>query len=374
MNPTYWLYADPVDGPSIDIIKIVKTHYPQAVLCEDFDQLQSNISNDQQHVILIIEPVDYSNPLYANEIAQKKEWCLKIKKLVSSPIHCVWFVPEIFSIRLFLDWVSVYPNLLIVCPGQQNFGQHHYPWVIWQHWLHDAVQVYKTPTMQNHISKFDPTTVKPMLFDALLGGTRIYRTLLHDWIEQDKLISQQTIMTYYGGKTTRPSEILEPDMIVPGPITHFGIPCKFHDIVTRTGLIPPVSVYQQTAYSVVAETNAQHNQVFFTEKIARVMVCRRLFIVLSSYRYLYYLRESGFKTFDHVINESYDLEVDDVRRWKMAFEQMQALAAMDQQWVLDQIQPIVEHNLQVLMNTDWHQQMANSVNKILSARLNFKKS
>jgi len=371
MTINYWLYANTDDGPSIDIINIVKTQFPQVILCVDFDQLQLNVNNDQQHVVLIIEPVDVNK---YHKVNQKNEWCHKIKKLVSNSIQCVWFVPEIFSIRLFCEWVSVYSNLLIVCPGQQNFGNHHYPWVIWQHWLHDAVKVYKTSTMQNYINKHDPTTIKPMLFDALLGGERIYRTLLHDWIEQDESISQQTIMAYYGGKTTRPKIILEPDMVVPETITHFGVPCKFHDIVARTGLIPPVSVYQQTAYSIVTETNAQHNQVFFTEKIARVMVCRRLFIALSSYRYLHYLRESGFKTFGHIINESYDLEVDDVRRWRMAFEQMQQLATMDQRQVLEQIQPIVEHNLQVLMSTDWHQQMSTSVKQILNARLNFKKT
>jgi len=47
---------------------------------------------------------------------------------------------------------------------------------------------------------------------------------------------------------------------------------------------------------------------------------------------------------------------------------------MDQSWVLEQIQPIVEHNLQVLMNTNWHAKMSNDVNQILTARLNFKKS
>jgi hypothetical protein len=60
----------------------------------------------------------------------------------------------------------------------------------------------------------------------------------------------------------------------------------------------------------------------------------------------------------------------------MAFEQMQQLAKMDQSWVLEQIQPIVEHNLQVLMHTDWHQKMTNDVNQIVNARLqlNFKKT
>jgi hypothetical protein len=99
----------------------------------------------------------------------------------------------------------------------------------------------------------------------------IYRTLLHDWIEEDELVSSQTVMTYYGCKTTRPSEILEPGMIAPTPITHFGIPCHFHDVVTRAGIIPPVSVYQQTAYSIVAETNAQYNQVFFKKIYIRAV-------------------------------------------------------------------------------------------------------
>ena len=135
-------------------------------------------------------------------------------------------------------------------------------------------------------------------------------------------------------------------------------------------VVPPVSVYQQCAYSAVTETNAQHNYVFFTEKIARAIVCKRLFVVLSSYRYLHYLRQAGFQTFDNVINESYDLEVDDTRRWRMAFEQMQVLATMDQQQVLEQIQPIVKHNHQVLMQTDWHKKMSQQVGQILESRLN----
>jgi hypothetical protein len=141
-------------------------------------------------------------------------------------------------------------------------------------------------------------------------------------------------------------------------------------------VVPPVSVYKQCAYSVVTETNAQDNYVFFTEKIARVVVCQRLFIVLSSYRYLHYLRQAGFQTFDSIINESYDLEVDDTRRWRMAFEQMQVLATMDQQQVLERIQPIVEHNRQVLLQTDWHKKMFQQVGQILDSRLrlNLKKS
>ena len=369
MTVHYWLYADTNDGPSKNIFGIVKTYFTQSVLCESFDQLKLNLRNNQQHVVLMIQPTDGTN---TNTLHQDV-WHQQVRELASKSIQCVWFVEEIFNLNPILNWVSTFSNLLIVTPSQHNFGKNHYPWVTWHHWLQDAMNIYRHPTMQTHINTFDPTQGRPRLFDVLLGGERPYRTMLHDWIEEDIDLSPQTVMAYYGGKTTRPSEILEPGMILPTPVRHFAVQCNFHDVVTRAGLIPPVSVYQQTAYSIVTETNAQHDYVFFTEKIARVMVCRRLFIVLSSYRYLHYLRESGFKTFENIINESYDLEVDDVRRWKMAFEQMQQLAKMDQYRVLQQIQPIVEHNLQVLMHTDWNKKMANNVSQILTARLNFKK-
>jgi len=370
MTTNYWLYADPDDGPSQEIISIVKKYFPQLVLCKNFDQLKLNIQNNQPHVVLLIQPTDSTTPTTLHQDV----WHRYVQELVSKSIQCVWFVEEIFNLIPIMDWVSTFSNLLIITPSQHNFGKNHYPWVIWHHWLQDAVNVYQRPTMQNYINTFNPAKSKPQLFDVLLGGLRPYRTLLHDWIEEDSVLSAQTVMTYYGGKTSRPSEILEPGMMISVPIKHFGVKCNFQGVDTRAGVIPPVSVYQQTAYSVVTETTAQHNYVFYTEKIARVIVCRRLFIVLSSYRYLHYLRESGFKTFGNIINESYDLEVDDVRRWRMAFEQMQQLAKMDQLWVLEQIQPIVDHNLQVLMHTDWNKKMSNDVNQILTARLNLKKA
>ena len=365
MIMNYWLHADPDDGPTKNIIGIVKKCFPQLVLCKNFDQLKLNIQNDQQHVVLIIHPTDITT----SKTPPSHVWHQRIRELASNPIQCVWFVPEAYDIAPGNEWACILPNLLIVTPGQHDFGKDYYSWVTWHHWLQDAVNVYQQPSMQNYINSFDPAKSKSQLFDVLLGGLRPYRTLLHNWIERDPVLSAQTVMTYYGGKTTRPSEILEPGMIIPVPVKHFGVMCKFQGVHTRAGVIPPVSVYQQTAYSVVTETTAQNNHVFYTEKIARVIVCRRLFIVLSSYKYLHYLRESGFKTFSSIIDESYDLEVNDVRRWRMAFEQMQQLAKMDQSWVLEQIQSIVEYNLLVLMHTNWNQQMTYDVNQIVNARL-----
>jgi hypothetical protein len=159
-------------------------------------------------------------------------------------------------------------------------------------------------------------------------------------------------------------------MIVPETRNfHIGANCFFNGVEIRMGSIPPVSVYQQCAYSLVTETSAEQDFVFFTEKIARVMICQRLFIVLSSHRYLHFLREAGFQTFGNIINESYDLEINNQRRWRMAFEQMQQLAKRNQHEILQLITPIVEHNRRVLLTTDWHDKMSTQVSQVLEARL-----
>lgn len=367
MNARQWLYADPNDGPSEAVLDILSQQFAQAELCCDFDQLCHNI--DQQagtHVVLILPPQDGTIPLEQS----RKIWQDQIKILCKKNTQCVLFITEIFNINTAFDWICSIPNLLIVTPCQHHFGKNNYPWITWQHWLHDAAACYKQPALLDYANQHNPTQCKPMLFDVLLGGNRPYRTLIHDWIEQDSQLAPQTIMTYYGGQSKRPKFIYEPDMVVPDMLHfHTGAMCFFRGIEIRMGSIPPVSVYQRCAYSVVTETSAQHDFVFFTEKIARAMVCQRLFVVLSSYGYLHHLRAAGFRTFDTVINESYDLEVDDHRRWRMVFEQMQQLAHKDQQQVLAEIQPIVEHNRSVLLNTDWHAKMSMQVNQVLTARL-----
>jgi hypothetical protein len=372
MKTKQWLYVDPKDGPSASLIPILVKQFSASVLCTSFDQVCDCINAEGKHVVLILPPQaldqDQARTIKKNEIL----------KLTRQGVECVLFVTEIFDISRDFDWICSIPNLLIATPCQHNFGLLNYPWVTWQHWLQDAVDVYQQPRIAEYIDTLDTVQVKPQLFDVLLGGLRPYRTLLHDWIEQDPVLSPNTIMTYYGDRSNRPAMILEPGMTAPTnqQSFHFAFPCEFNGVSTRAGVIPPVSVYQQCAYSVVTETNAQHNYVFFTEKIARAVVCQRLFIVLSSYRYLHYLRQEGFRTFDSIINESYDLEVNDTRRWRMAFEQMQALAAMDQRQVLERIQPIVQHNRLVLLETDWHKKMSQQVGQILESRLilNLKKT
>jgi len=72
--------------------------------------------------------------------------------------------------------------------------------------------------------------------------------------------------------------------------------------------------YNDTACSIISETNDTDYEVFMTEKIWKPIIAQQFFIVHGNYLYLQKLRELGFKTFNNYFEEAYDLDRDpDVR-------------------------------------------------------------
>ncbi len=112
-------------------------------------------------------------------------------------------------------------------------------------------------------------------------------------------------------------------------------------------------MYNQTAYSVVAETCFHDNFAFYTEKTSKPIIAKRLFVMFAGQHYLANLRKLGFRTFDSVIDESYDQESDALIRWKKAWDQMKWLSEQPQEQILERIRPIVEHNFEHIMTTNW---------------------
>ena len=72
--------------------------------------------------------------------------------------------------------------------------------------------------------------------------------------------------------------------------------------------------YNDTACSIVSETNDNNYEVFMTEKIWKPIIAQQFFIVHGNYLYLQKLRDMGFRTFNNYFEEAYDLDRDpDVR-------------------------------------------------------------
>ncbi len=68
--------------------------------------------------------------------------------------------------------------------------------------------------------------------------------------------------------------------------------------------------YNDTACSIVAETNDNDYEVFMTEKIWKPIMAQQFFVVHGNYLYLQKLRDMGFRTFNNYFEEAYDLDRD----------------------------------------------------------------
>ena len=118
--------------------------------------------------------------------------------------------------------------------------------------------------------------------------------------------------------------------------------------------ILPWNIYARSTHSIVCETSIQPGFCFFTEKIVKPIMAQRMFVVYASPLYLTHLRELGFRTFDHIIDERYDLEPDPERRFQMAWQQVRALANSPGIEHHAAVRAVLQHNHDWFWTQDWH--------------------
>ena len=66
-----------------------------------------------------------------------------------------------------------------------------------------------------------------------------------------------------------------------------------------------MDLYRNNYVELVPETLYKHGY-FFTEKTMKPIATKTPFLVVSNCHYLKFLKQHGFKTFDNLIDESYD--------------------------------------------------------------------
>jgi hypothetical protein len=300
--------------------------------------------SEQQRLLWIIDGYKFSQ-----EIDQAKQ----CSDLVFA------FDPELHSYHLKIIRQHSRPNVYWVSPGQINHTKivDQKNIILWN--AHFESTVYPYQTLTNKLQQIGHNTVKPLLFDALLGQPKPHRDFIYNAVESDSL-KQKFLITYIKNLNSsfKTSLIWEPEIEeFPDNADHSTARVKYLGQDFQLCGILPIQIYNQTAYSIVAETGFSNRYSFFTEKTAKPMMARRLFVMFSGQNFLHNLRSMGFRTFGNVIDESYDSIRNDQERWSAAFEQVQRLCNMNQTEVFEKIAPVVEHNYQLLMNTNWTQNM-----------------
>ena len=112
-----------------------------------------------------------------------------------------------------------------------------------------------------------------------------------------------------------------------------------------------INICTETMY--YNETNGFSNIIHLTEKVYRNLFYKIPFTLISNKHALLYLKTLGFKTFDSLIDESYDYESDDIRYIK-SVESAKLLLNF---WKSSELDDILSYNRQHFTNktnTDLH--------------------
>lgn len=105
--------------------------------------------------------------------------------------------------------------------------------------------------------------------------------------------------------------------------------------------------YATSGIEIVLETLFDDERQHLTEKILRPIACGLPWILAGTPGSLQYLRDYGFKTFDPLINESYDLIKDPVQRLHAIVNEMKRisqLSSTQKQQLFGQLKEIAEFN------------------------------
>jgi hypothetical protein len=253
------------------------------------------------------------------------------------------------------------PNFIFIIPGFLNFNLKNAQLKTRATWILSTSALWLEVFPHLLIEKLNPFIKKQKYVEVMYGLPRRHRTYVADWILKNNLSDYIIQTPFFLNKTNNiPNQIYNLDNslmweneIIPNS-THDN-ECQYNGVDMLLSQVVPFKIYQQTAFSLICETGFDNSYTFFTEKITKPMLGCRLFVVVSGQFYLKNLKLLGFKTFDGIIDESYDLESNPETRWSMAMEQVKWLCQQDQIEILKSIVPIVLHNQDLLLRLSTNQ-------------------
>lgn len=195
--------------------------------------------------------------------------------------------------------------------------------------------------------------VRPYLFDCLCGTRRKHRDYVMLSLQQSGLL-EEGIATYRSGFlggdiTETPDDVASqfPGLTVNWPYVSPNLNPAWEvkqEIDHSVSSIVPWDIYNRSYYSILVETLGYGDNYLMAEKIGKCFLGRRIFVHFGANNWLKRLRSFGFKTFDTIIDESYDENKIDLERWHAAFEQVKWLSKQNHPDIMLRAKRILDHN------------------------------
>lgn len=302
-------------------------------------------STAKKKLAVLHSPYPFKTTNFRDHVLHLKDCCEHVFVVVTE-LH-----PEVAEFIRSTD----FDNITYYICGLLNFELQRAQVKQFMDWFETSTYFYRH-WLPEILTRLHPYETKYRAFDILLGRKKLHRDELYQHAQKNPGVG---IVTYFNDHNTKLDndpmtwiwehtgvKVTQTPEWTVDRVQYYGHPMSLSQII-------PINVYNQTAYSVVAETCFHDDFAFYTEKTAKPIIGRRLFVMFAGRHYLANLRRLGFKTFGSIIDETYDNEPDALIRWQMAWEQMVWLSEQPQSEILEKIRPIVEHNFTHIMTTNW---------------------
>ena len=226
----------------------------------------------------------------------------------------------------------------------------------WSHVLIAADWFRYAPIDPRLIVNFDHIQYDFLIYNRAWSGTREYRlTFMHELVQQQLQSHCVTSFAewdndhhYLDHQFDNPA--LEVDL--PGLSEHFS--SNTHDSTASADYSN--NDYSQIAIEVVLETLFDDTRLHLTEKTLRPIACGRPFILMATQGSLQYLRDYGFRTFNGLIDETYDTIQDPKARLQAVINEMSRIAALEKFEKLSlwqQLYEIAAYNQKLFFSDTW---------------------
>lgn len=242
----------------------------------------------------------------------------------------------------FCKWLNHLKPIILSESLPGNWLKQHYPdcdfVAVGQPYLENPQWVFP------HLHSFKKhTPTKDFLCLMIAKSTAPNRSILHRQMQEKDLLAN-SIYSYKENQFTREKRLSD-------------LPQSYSKAVVegRKGsaeTLPPIHFYNQTNVELVAETMNRDDgddTFLITEKTVKPISMMHPFFVMSNCKFLYNLRQYGFKTFGEHTDESYDTEQDVIKRASIITDNMARLKDRSIEFY-NQTKEIREHNFATLQN------------------------
>lgn len=323
---------------------------------ERLDDIFNSLLND--HVKLYITD-DFDEifstgdiPLITRDILEiyKQQAIDNINKHVKKGKYVIIFIPEEGTMMLdnYLKnfTAEIKKNFLIM--GDSTFNNYPFKdYINLDVYLDKTVSQWNTLCSLKYFDSITTTTSRPYTFLLLNKNCRYHRTYIVDALTKNDSL-KHALWSYIEKGIVLPQEISDyfNRTLHDTVDEHTGIQHKINH--WPDGIINP-AMYFSTYFSVVTETNYIHAEQYYTEKIFKPMMMGHPFIVVANKDFYKFFHNAGFKTFGHLIDETFDSIENHDERFDRIADVILNLSNSDLDEFVREAAPICAYNRELLL-------------------------